>query len=118
MRTAEEDGWPAVRLAVLRRDRGCVAVQSDLAPADLVAKTMCRDKWGTYHPFDALFKLELDHVIEFPTLQKKAPDDEAHLQAVCSLHHDTWARRQAVREWSRERLSELYPDAWKAWLER
>lgn len=114
--SAEEDGWSAVRLAVLRRDGGCVAVQAKLTqyPSD----QLCRDQWGQPHPFDSLFKLQLDHVNEFSTRGRKAPDDEAHLQAVCAFHHSSWATKSEVRQDSRARLAALWPLVWEAWLRR
>lgn len=111
-----EDGWTAVRLAVLRRDGGCVAVQKRLSPNP--ATDLCRDQWDQPHPYDAVFKLQLDHVNEFGTLRSKAPDDEAHLQAVCAYHHRTWATRALSRADSRDRLSALYPATWAKWLAR
>lgn len=117
MKTAEIDGWPAVRLAVLRRDRGCVAVQVELFGED-AATDLCRDQWNNYHPWDAHFKLQLDHVNEFGTKGKKAPDDEAHLQAVCAHHHATWATRAMARSKARERFARLYPEAWWRWIQR
>lgn len=84
----------------------------------MVATDLCRDQWGQPHPFDAWFKLQLDHVNQFSTKSRKAPDNEAHLQAVCAHHHATWATRAFSRNASRERLAGLYPEVWKAWLER
>jgi hypothetical protein len=113
MKSAETDGWAAVRLAVLGRDRGCVAVQRELV-GDLADGKLCRDDFGAVHGWDAIFKLQLDHVKEQPRMGLKAPDDEAHLQAICAQHHRTWATRSEVRAWARERLARLYPEAWNA----
>jgi hypothetical protein len=78
---------PELRLAVLARDGGCIAVRLGADPAD------CRSP------------LTLDHVKDQPRMGKRAPSDMAHLVAVCRGHHlDTgWAtsHRPALREYLR-----------------
>ncbi len=77
---------PDVRLAVLTRDAGCVAVWLDQDPAT------CRGR------------LTLDHVKDQPRMGKRAPSDAAHLVTVCEFHHlEGWAtaNRPALREYLR-----------------
>jgi hypothetical protein len=78
---------PELRLAVLARDGGCIAVRLGADPAD------CRSP------------LTLDHVKDQPRMGKRAPSDMAHLVAVCRGHHlDTgWAtsHRPELREYLR-----------------
>jgi hypothetical protein len=66
---------PELRLAVLERDRGCVAVKLGADPAD------CRSP------------LTLDHVKSQPRMGLRAPSDMGHLVAVCWAHHldNGWA---------------------------
>ena len=65
---------PALRLAVLERDQGCVARQLGADAAD------CRSP------------LTLDHVKDQPMMGKRAPSDAAHLVTLCWPHHlDGWA---------------------------
>lgn len=78
---------PEVRLFVLARDGGCVAVKLGESPAD------CRSP------------LTLDHVRDQPKVgdpivkrgpdrkhRYRAPSDPAHLATVCSFHHlEGWA---------------------------
>ena len=67
---------PAVRLAVLERDGGCLAV--------LI---------GGQDPATCAGPLTLDHVKSAPRMGKRAASDAAHLASVCRGHHiDTgWA---------------------------
>lgn len=67
---------PAVRLAVLERDGGCLAV--------LI---------GGQDPATCAGPLTLDHVKDAPRMGKRAPSDARHLAVVCRGHHiDTgWA---------------------------
>lgn len=76
---------PALRLAVLERDHGCVT--------DRVAK-------------DADYctgRLTLDHVQDgYGRMGKRAPSDMAHLVTLCEHHHlDGWAtsHRPELREY-------------------
>ena len=63
-------------------------------------------------------EIEFDHVPGRgeTTMQRKAPDDERHLQSICSWHHGTsrtgggWATSEAARERSRDYLASLYPE--------
>jgi len=76
-----------VRIAVLRRDAGCVAARLD----------------GLYHECQG--GLTLDHVKDQPRMGVRAPSDMAHLVTLCRYHHiDTgWAtaHRPALREYLR-----------------
>ena len=77
---------PAVRLAVLTRDRDCVAYR-------LGATDYCSGR------------LTLDHVKDQPRMGKRAPSDPAHLVALCWHHHlDGWAtaHRPELRAYLRE----------------
>lgn len=60
---------PALRLAVLQRDGGCVAVRLGESPAD------CRSP------------LTLDHVKDAPRIGRRAPSYAAHLVTICRGHH-------------------------------
>jgi hypothetical protein len=60
---------PDLRIAVLERDRGCVAVTLGADPAG------CRGR------------LTLDHVKDQPRMGKRAPSDARHLVAICEEHH-------------------------------
>ena len=77
---------PELRLAILERDRGCVAVKLGADYADCGGR------------------LQLDHVKSQPMMGKRAPSDAAHLAALCERHHlDGWAtsHRPALREYLR-----------------
>ena len=77
---------PELRLAILERDRGCVAVK------------LGADYAGCHG------RLTLDHVKSQPMMGKRAPSDPAHLLALCEAHHlDGWAtsHRPALREYLR-----------------
>jgi hypothetical protein len=58
-----------LRLLVLTRDKGCVAVAFGEDPAS------CQGR------------LTLDHVKDQPRMGKRAPSDPAHLVVVCEQHH-------------------------------
>jgi hypothetical protein len=58
-----------LRLAVLYRDGGCVAVKLGASSADCAGR------------------LTLDHVKDAPMMGKRAPSDMAHLVALCEAHH-------------------------------
>ena len=78
---------PELRLAVLRRDNGCVAV------------------WLGESGRDCSGRLTLDHVKDQPRMGKRAPSDMAHLVALCWHHHlDGWAtsHRPELRTYLRE----------------
>lgn len=73
---------PDVRLAVLVRDSGCVAVTLGEPERD------CQGR------------LTLDHVKDQPRMGKRAPSDGAHLVTLCWAHHlNGWAtsHRPALR---------------------
>ena len=116
MITAADDGWEAVRRRVVTRDGGCLAAQRG-------AEGGCRTRQFIPHSWNALGFLELDHVKEQPKIgapivkrkdkhSYKAPDDEAHLVAMCGSHHETWAT--ANRDVEREHLRKHYPEVWGA----
>ncbi len=111
--TAAADGWFVLRAAVFRRDRGCVAVQSDWF-GDGVATDQCRDARGYLIRWDDIFRMEADHVTDDGGIRR---DDEAHLITVCAWHHrgsgwriDTKARRARARDVMRA----LYPAEWSS----
>lgn len=77
---------PEVRILVLSRDGGCVAVLLGEDPAG------CRGR------------LTLDHVKDEPRMGKRAPSDPRHLVSLCEHHHlDGWAtgHRPLLREYLR-----------------
>lgn len=76
-----------LRIAVLTRDGGCVAVKLGEPSSD------CRGA------------LQLDHVKDEPRMGRRAPSDAAHLASVCEWHHlYGWAtsHRPALREYLQE----------------
>ena len=79
---------PVVRLAVLERDGGCVAVRLGESPADCGGR------------------LTLDHVKDQPRMGRRAPSDAAHLVTLCEAHHlwSGWAtsHRAALRTYLAE----------------
>jgi hypothetical protein len=83
--TRKDPVTPELRLAVLRRDLGCVA------PIHDPGADTCRGA------------LTLDHVKEQPMMGKRAPSDMAHLVTVCEHHHlwSGWAtsHRPLLREY-------------------
>jgi hypothetical protein len=60
---------PALRLAVIERDHGCIAVRLGEDPM------ACRGR------------LTLDHVKDAPRMGKRAPSDARHLVTLCEEHH-------------------------------
>jgi hypothetical protein len=99
--TGRDPVTPEMRLAVLQRDRGCVAVALG---AD---------------PMTCLGRLTLDHVKDKPKIgdvilkrgkgrkhRYRAPSDLDHLVAICERHHlGGWAtaHRDDLRAYLRER---------------
>lgn len=88
-----------LRHFILSRDRRCVAAIRD-------PKHVCRDRWGRPHAPDALDLLTIEHVKDAPRMGKRAPDDPAHLVALC------WAANVGVpskemRQWFREYLAKM-----------
>lgn len=78
---------PELRVAVLQRDGGCLAVTV-----------------GRMDPATCAGRLTLDHVKSEPRMGKRAPSDAAHLATVCEFHHlYGWAtaNRPALREYLR-----------------
>ena len=77
---------PETRIAVLERDRGCLAVRI-----------------GGQDPATCAGPLQLDHVKDAPRMGRRAPSDARHLATVCRGHHiDTgWAtaNRPLLREY-------------------
>ena len=78
-------------LAVLRRDKGCVAV------------------WLGEWASECQGRLTLDHVRDAPMMGKRAPSDPEHLVSLCEFHHtgskagSNWAtsHRPQLREYLR-----------------
>jgi hypothetical protein len=68
-RTRTDPVTADVRVAVLLRDQGCVAVTLGEPESD------CRGR------------LTLDHVKDQPRMGKRAPSDVYHLATVCEWHH-------------------------------
>jgi len=79
---------PELRLRVLERDGGCMAVVL-----------------GGVDPATCDGPLQLDHVLDAPRMGKRAPSDERHLASVCRFHHidGGWAtaNRPLLREYLR-----------------
>ena len=71
---------PELRIAVLERDGGCVAVRLGEDPASCSGR------------------LTLDHVKGDPRMGVRAPSDMAHLVALCEGHTESGAR--AGRQWN------------------
>ena len=68
---------PAIREAVLRRDKGCVQALLDLTH-------VCRDQWGRPHGSYLVDLMTLDHVQEgYGRMGVRAPSDPAHLVTLC-----------------------------------
>ena len=117
IRSAEADGWDAVRKAAFRRDGGCVAVNPAIFDHD-VAPDLCADQWGGFIHWSDYGRLEFDHVKEQSVLGKKPPDDEAHGVMACPWHHrlsqrwrtDSAVHREKLRDWLRKH----YPEVWGA----
>src|SRR5213076_2283135 len=88
---------PGIRLAVFRRDAGCLAPQ-------LGGSMM--DCWG---------RLTIEHVKDSLRLGKRAPSDEQHLVTLCSGHTEpgmragyAWNLDKRNRALVREYLAKLY----------
>jgi hypothetical protein len=95
--TRRDPVTPAIREAVLLRDRRCVA--SVLEPGH-----WCRDRWGRDHRTDDLDKMTLDHVQEgYGRMGVRAPSDPAHLVTLCwgahLLTHWATSHRPALRDY-------------------
>lgn len=113
--------WPALRAAVMARDRHrCLAPVLD--PSASVED--CRGRfnappwaWGSGRRY-ALSALTLQHVWIEPGEQAmglKPPDDEGHLLTLCWAHHidgtgagQTWATSRAGKAYQRKYLREFY----------
>lgn len=108
-------GWPALRLHVFNRDRGCVAAQRSIV-GDAAASDLCRDGQGMLMPWNDPWKLEFMHVKQYGALGVKALDDEAHGVAGCPWHHrgSGWGTRRSSLEAMRAHLRKLYPAVWDA----
>ncbi len=88
MKRHKDPVTPELRMAVLERDRECVAWRLDPAIGD----------------GDCRGRLTLDHVKDQPRMGVRAPSDMAHLVTVCEHHHlDGWAtsHRPELREYLR-----------------
>lgn len=60
---------PMLRIRVLQRDNGCVALRLDPGAGPCAGR------------------LTLDHVRDEAMLGRRAPSDERHLVTLCELHH-------------------------------
>lgn len=96
-RTRPDPVTPALREAVLRRDRGCVARK-------LKAPGSCTTRFGWPAGLDTL---ELDHVREQPMMGKRAPSDMGHLVSLCWFHHQGSGWATANRPLLREYLASV-----------
>jgi hypothetical protein len=68
-----------LRAEVLRRDGSCIL--SRIEPGHV-----CSDVWGNEHRADDLDRLTCEHVhTEGSMMGRKAPDDLAHLVAMCGF---------------------------------
>jgi len=86
---------PALRRAVLERDGCCVLLRID-------PFHHCRDVWGQYHDPRDLDKLTIEHVKDELMMGRKAPDDLAHLVALCGYANvavPSKAQRAVMREY-------------------
>jgi hypothetical protein len=86
-----------LRDAVLRRDGCCVLLRLD-------PKHLCRTVWGEYHDPRDLSLLTVEHVKTEPMMGRKAPDDLAHLVAMCGFANvavPSKATRDAIRDYLR-----------------
>lgn len=84
-----------LRWAVLVRDGGCVL--HFLEPGHI-----CRDVWGQEHAWNDTDKCTLEHVKSDLRMGVRAPNDEAHLVALCGLANfevPSKAQRAAFREY-------------------
>lgn len=85
-----------VALAVLTRDKGCVAVALGASPADCRGRLTLDHVKDQPHVGDPLIKRADRH-------SYRAPSDERHLVSVCAAHHleNGWAtsHRPALREY-------------------
>lgn len=79
---------PEMRLAILKRDGGCMAVVLDPSQS-----LMCSGP------------LTLDHVKDQPMMGKRAPSDERHLVTLCRYHHIDSGWATAHRPLLRQYLS-------------
>jgi hypothetical protein len=95
--------WPALKEAVNRRERGCIARRRDIFGADIASD---RCDGGT---------LEFDHIRE--DIGGQRYDDEAHGIAVCGWHHRLSAKWRSDskehRAVERAYLAKLYPTVWE-----
>jgi len=93
----------ATRLAVFRRDGGCIAFRLDRSH-------VCRDRWGRSHSAGVLDKMTVDHVKDQPMMGKRAPSDPDHLVTLCwEAHVNTgWAtsHRPELRAYLAEKRAE------------
>lgn len=67
---------PALREAILRRDRQCLAALLDRSH-------QCRDQWGQPCSPRLESALTIEHVKDEPMMGKRAPSDPGHLVALC-----------------------------------
>lgn len=76
---------PALRLAVLERDAGCVAVRLGADPAGCAGR------------------LTLEHVKDQSRMARRAPSDLRHLVALCEGHTEAGAK--AGYQWNTDRVN-------------
>jgi hypothetical protein len=82
------------------RDGGCVVAQ-------LVPFHVCRDAWGTVHPWDAVDFCTIEHVLESARMAKRAPSDRRHMVMACGYANirngETSKYRQKIRAYLAEK---------------
>ncbi len=93
---------PELRIAILRRDSGCIAADNHHLVRRLFA----------LHPHPAedacRGRLTLQHVKDQPRTGKRAPSDPEHLVVVCEHHHlDGWATSREALRFQRDYLRRL-----------
>jgi hypothetical protein len=87
---------------IKKRDGGCV-----LAQLPGITQHVCRDEWGTPHPWDAVDMCTVEHVKESPRLGKRATSDRWHMVMACGYSNirngETSKYRQKIREYLAEK---------------
>ena len=85
------------RAEVMRRDGSCIL--SRIEPGHV-----CRDVWGVSHAPDLLEALTLEHVKDASMMGTRAPNDAAHLVALCGAANfavPNKSQRNAMRAYLR-----------------
>lgn len=88
---------PEVRLAVLARDKSCLAPQLDQKAGRCMGPLHCDHVRGQ----PDIGELQITAEGGFG---KRPPSDPEHVAVLCAHHHATWATRKASRALLREYL--------------